>query len=453
MHLYKPEDPYFAGDCMPFYQDGVFHLFYLLDENHHQGMGGLGGHQWAHATTTDLVHWQQHPLALAIEQPWEASICTGSAFWHAGIYYAFYATRMPDWTQHLCVATSQDGIHFEKYPGNPLMSPPAGFGRFDFRDPFAFQDERGDFHLLVTAKLDPFSLYDRGGCLLRLSSTDLLHWQVQEPFFIPGGGAGYRCVPECSDTFRWNDWYYLVYSLGLQTRYRISRGPSGPWQKPVVDLLDCPFNAVIKTSPIWDNRRIAVGFVGTRNGDRDVGAVQWAGNIVFRELVQHADGTLGTRFVPEMSRSTGERVEPRFEALTSGASFEAGQICLEAGQTQEAGALFPVPQNFRLRCRVQPQNTSARFGLGLRGAGRLESQYELSFEPGLGQVQLADQKIEGVDLIRQPFEIEVAFQGDIVEVCIHQQRCIINRLPELRGERLFFFCEYGTVVFQDIGIF
>jgi beta-fructofuranosidase len=56
MHQYKPEAPFFAGDCMPFYHDGTFHLFYLQDENHHQGNGGLGGHQWAHASTTDLVH-------------------------------------------------------------------------------------------------------------------------------------------------------------------------------------------------------------------------------------------------------------------------------------------------------------------------------------------------------------------------------------------------------------
>jgi hypothetical protein len=49
MQYFKPQEPFFAGECMPFFHDGVFHLFYLLDENHHQGKGGLGGHQWAHA--------------------------------------------------------------------------------------------------------------------------------------------------------------------------------------------------------------------------------------------------------------------------------------------------------------------------------------------------------------------------------------------------------------------
>jgi len=74
MQYWKPEGAYFVGDCMPFWRQGVFHLFYLHDENHHQGLGGLGGHQWAHMSTTDLVHWQQHQLALPIDQEQERSI-------------------------------------------------------------------------------------------------------------------------------------------------------------------------------------------------------------------------------------------------------------------------------------------------------------------------------------------------------------------------------------------
>jgi hypothetical protein len=84
MQYWKPDGAFFVGDCIPFCHDGVYHLFYLLDENHHQGLGGMGGHQWAHATTSDLVHWQHHPLALAIDEEWERSICTGTPYFHDG---------------------------------------------------------------------------------------------------------------------------------------------------------------------------------------------------------------------------------------------------------------------------------------------------------------------------------------------------------------------------------
>lgn len=113
MQYYKPEAPYFVGDCMPFFHDGTFHLFYLLDENHHQAKDGLGGHQWAHAATPDLIHWTHHPLAIPCTETWEGSICTGSVLHHDQTYYAFYATRKPDRTQHLSLAISKDG-----YPRN-----------------------------------------------------------------------------------------------------------------------------------------------------------------------------------------------------------------------------------------------------------------------------------------------------------------------------------------------
>src|SRR5512137_419921 len=107
---FKPEGNYFAGDCMPFYHAGTFRLYYLLDENHHGALGGLGGHQWAQASSSDLVHWEHHPLAIPLTEEHEGSICTGSVFFYQDTYYGFYATRMRDWTQHLSLATSRDGI-------------------------------------------------------------------------------------------------------------------------------------------------------------------------------------------------------------------------------------------------------------------------------------------------------------------------------------------------------
>lgn len=64
-----PHKDEFAGDMMPFWDGERFHLFYLLDRQHHAAQGGLGGHQWAHAATLDLKQWQHYPLALPIGEP------------------------------------------------------------------------------------------------------------------------------------------------------------------------------------------------------------------------------------------------------------------------------------------------------------------------------------------------------------------------------------------------
>src|SRR5688572_4863701 len=126
MQYFKPEGNFFVGDCMPFFHEGLFHLYYLVDENHHQGKNGLGGHQWAHATSADLSHWEHQPLALGIDEAWECSICTGSVFYYEGQYYAFYATRIADRSEHLSLAVSPDGITFQKTNPNPFASPPLG---------------------------------------------------------------------------------------------------------------------------------------------------------------------------------------------------------------------------------------------------------------------------------------------------------------------------------------
>lgn len=201
IQYFKPEPAHlFVGDCMPFSHGGRFFFYYLQDEGHHQGLGGLGGHQWALATSTDLRDWEHQPLALPIDAEWEGSICTGSVLVHEGVYFAFYATRRRDYTQHLSLALSPDGIHYQKTLPNPFFSPPPGYNPFHFRDPFAFRGEDGLFHLIVTAFLDEHPLGARGGCLAHLVSPDLRAWELREPFFTPGTPD----VPECADTFFWN---------------------------------------------------------------------------------------------------------------------------------------------------------------------------------------------------------------------------------------------------------
>lgn len=450
MQYFSPGQGRFVGDCMPFFHDGVFHLYYLLDQGHHQGRGGLGGHQWAHASTVDLRGWQHHPLALPVEEEWEGSICTGSVLWNEGLFHAFYATRKPDWTQHLSHAVSTDGIAFVKTRPLPVLPVPPGYDPQHFRDPFLFRDEEGRFQMLVTARREDDPVLQGGGCLLRLSSPDLAHWTVEGPQLFPGGDPRSAVIPECPDYFVWNGWHYLVFGLGLATHYRIALHPLGPWRRPPDPLLDSRLLSVMKTAPFGSGRRIGAAWIGTREGDRDAGGPQWGGNLVLRELVQHEDGTLSTRFVPELLSSDGARYEATLHPLTPGVRGDAGTITLAAPNGQVVAAFFGVPQDFRLRCRVRPHGDNARFGIGLRGSGEFGTHYALAFEPGAGRVTLADQFRTGVAEIARPFQLEVVCRGDLLDVCIGGTHCLINRLPESGGDRLFWFCEAGDVFFEDV---
>lgn len=452
MQYFKPQAPYYVGDCMPFFHDGRFHLYYLQDENHHRAKGGLGGHQWAHASTTDLMTWEHHPMAIPCTEDWEGSICTGSVFHHDGTFYGFYATRMPDRSEHLSVATSRDGITFEKMLPNPFASPPKGYMARHYRDPFVFE-EAGAFHMLVSAAIEDYPLEQRGGCLLRLVSNDLRNWEAVEPFIIPGDLKYGLAVPECPDYFYWNGWYYLIFSLHGEARYRMSRQPFGPWLRPAVDTFDGPTLAtVMKTAAFTGNRRIGVAFLGSRRDDKDDGERMYAGNAVFREIFQHDDGSLGTKFPAEMTPPYNEPLDLPCTPLTKGAAGSAESIRLDALEGLEAAMLENVPKNIRVTFRVQPQAASADFGLLLRGSGRFESGYALRFLPYEQRVTFNRQAIAGVTGLDRPFTVEIVAQDDMIDVCIDGRRCLIDRCSELAGERLFFFCQNGAVTFESIAI-
>lgn len=280
-----------VGDCMPFWDEAQqrFRVYYLLDRRNHGSMWGCGGHQWAQVSTADLRSWTQHPLALAIDAGTAGSICTGSVFSHVGTYHAFHAVRMADRSAApLCVSTSSDGVHFT--PALPLIRLAPPYDSQAARDPVVFHDRAtGLFHLLATTALvDQTQPGASTGCLAWLVSSDLRHWVQREPFYVPGGAD----QPECPDYFLWNGWYYLIFSLQGVARYRRSRQPFGPWEQQTVDTLDDSRMRVMKTAAYRDNRRLGVVFVSDHGG--------YAGRMVVRELIQRADGTLGTQWPVEM---------------------------------------------------------------------------------------------------------------------------------------------------------
>ncbi|MDV5143599.1 hypothetical protein R1T08_04685 [Streptomyces sp. SBC-4] len=128
------------------YVDGEYHLF-------HQDEG-----RWAHAVSTDLLHWRALPYAL----PWNehghcwsgsAVVDTGDAsglFGGAPGLIAYYTSYHPDKTggnQSVRAAYSTDRGRSWQWYGRtePLVDNPGGpDGGWDFRDPKVVRDEARD---------------------------------------------------------------------------------------------------------------------------------------------------------------------------------------------------------------------------------------------------------------------------------------------------------------------
>jgi len=440
-----------VGDCFPFFHDGVFHFYYLLDRRHHASKYGLGAHQWAHSSSRDLVHWEHHPLAVPITEEREGSICTGSMFFHEGTWYAFYATRLADRSEHLGLAIGRDGVRFQKVEPNPFASPRPPYKHGPFRDPHVFRGPAdGLFHMLVTAELENPPIAGRGGCLAHLASTDLRHWQQREPFLV----TGYGDQPECSEIFKWGEWYYLAFSHFGVAHYRMARDPFGPWTRPRVDSLDGPLARVMKTAPFTGNRRMGAFFLAEGG---------YAGRAVFRELVQHTDGTLGSTWPEEMIPPAGPVLSPGFEALGSGISGNAGSIRIDAPEGFAAAALTGVPRRFLASFRVKAANRVSAFGVSVRGTGNFREGLQLEFEPPRRRVgwrhpgrpswqeeeTAALYEVAGLD---GTFSVRLIVLDEVLDVCIDKRRTLINRADLGGGDRLFFYCHEGSVEFGEIQV-
>ena len=92
---------------------------------------------------------------------------------HDGKLYLVYTgtTNEGDgFKQTQCVAWSEDGVRFEKYAGNPVLTAPAGYDPANFRDPRVFAHD-GVFYMVVGAKKS-----ERAQALL-YRSEDLLQWE------------------------------------------------------------------------------------------------------------------------------------------------------------------------------------------------------------------------------------------------------------------------------------
>lgn len=192
---------------------GKYHFFYQY--NPYDSF--WGSMHWGHAVSDDLLHWDYLPVALAPSEPYddhkEGGCFSGSAIEHDGKLFLIYtgtANYGDGFVQTQCVAYSEDGIHFEKYENNPVITAPKGYDPANFRDPKVWEHE-GRFYLVCGAKKD-----DLAKALL-YRSDNLLEWEFVNVMAESRGELGNMF--ECPDFFPIEDKYVLMFSpMGLNER-------------------------------------------------------------------------------------------------------------------------------------------------------------------------------------------------------------------------------------------
>ena len=76
----------------------------------------------------------------------------------------------------------------------------------------------------------------------------------------------------------------------------------------------------------------------------------------------------------------------------------------------------------------------------------------MSFNSDNRTVRLHDSSISAVTGLDKPMKLTIVMKGDIIDLCVDNRRCIVNRLPEKKGSQLWFFARNGKLRFENIKV-
>ncbi len=173
----------------PIFSNGEYHLFWQAfvfgDKWDTDFM------YWGHAVSKDLLHWQELPIALRNDKlgsPWSGTSLIDRknvGGWGKDALVLFYtAFNRFSHKQVQCIAFSTDnGAHFSRYDGNPILDSNRRVGSNDTRDPKVFWYEPAKHWVMVLFEKDGMSFY---------TSTDLKAWAWKSHF---------KGLYECPDLF------------------------------------------------------------------------------------------------------------------------------------------------------------------------------------------------------------------------------------------------------------
>lgn len=426
-----------AGDAIPFYHGGQYHLFYLRSKT------------WAHLVSKNLVDWSELPPALRIDEsdplgPDAEECWTGSIVEKQGLFHLFYTgknMRDPRGDQKVMVATSRDLITWTKQPdrtfyadgkiywSKPVNGPidPVPYHHQAFRDPAVFWNEEAkEWWMLLHAIRADGSAPAMG----LYTSPDLLSWSACEPLLT----YAMALSGDCPDIFELGGNWYI-----LNGNYEFTWAPelTGPWDQGFAPY-DCGDLRVAKT--MFDGkRRILVGWIGDYAEDRDAGTPQWGGHLSMpREIHAPAPGKLGQRPVAEVVAAFSREVV----RLPDGAS---------------SAEPLSLPRDFLLHATLTNASADARAEIIFRRpAGATEGGYHLRVDFATRTIELGGRHKQHRQVCEfdpsQPMEIRLFAIGTIVEAFINDRYAFTMRAYDFYGPQMQVRADRGTFQIQNTSI-
>lgn len=459
--FYKPEDGSRVGDTMPFYEDGVYHIFYLKDG------GGVSSHPVYRVDTTDFVHYEDKGLALPAgdSNGGEAMIGTGSIVKHENSYLFFYTGHPATGAETIRVAVSEGNLdRFVKQEEFIIYPSEYGFSD-DFRDPEVRWSETDEcYYCIVSTRKN-----DRA-VLAQFTLSEELE-VVGEPKILHTDTRGFN-VLECPTYFEWNGRYYITYSaqdlnmgdtdeLTISSYalsgskgcvyYLMSENPLEGWREPADPQLDSKVFYAGKVA--FGNDAMLVGWAAQRDVNQNY-KYAWGGNLVAHRLVQGDDGVLSLTY----PQSYADHFDVKQPLLLKD---ESGNERDDLFLVSSGGAFNPIAYEkleYRLSMNVYFTSDTSEFGLvfGLKDnindavkvtinplAGKIKAQYGQNSEIASNFLALESDTEYRIDVFAEGSNFVLYIEGV----------AFTFKVRNVGNRRIALFAQDGVVEFSKIAMF
>jgi len=436
------------GDVVTFYHKGRYHVFYLYDRRHCGNKFGQGSHYFEHLSTKDFKTWTEHEAATPLEEQWEC-IGTGTPFVINDVLYLSYGlhtTRIyPDGKTVLPAAreflkkNGRSGVFKRgelpgEFAGSTYSISADGVSDFKKTWIMFHPCENPSVYTNPDGKLRMMANYRSNG--IWESESVESGWRCINPGFPPGG--------DCTFFFRWGKFDYIIGGFG------------GLWSKPA-DAPNTGYQDVVRKGlDFYDGSDVPA--ITEIKGGRFVMAAWipirgWGGPLVIRELIQHPDGRIGSKWMPEVLPETGKLKTVAANVsgvLTCPADSKSFMLVFNAKPAEAKKGKFGIsflPENGdQASCELQISldDLRAQFANGLLNnfAGNQKSLREGGAPHHAGNYAI--ENLIGVD---QPFTVRVIVKGDdklggsLIDAEIAGQRTMISYRADLTVKRMVIRAE------------
>lgn len=333
------------------YHDGRYHLYYQYNPN----AAKWGDIHWGHASSADLLHWRDEPIALAPSPGDDALGCFSGSYALVDGVPTLYYTGYTAERQVQCAATSSDLTHWTKHPERTIATPPEGVDPHEFRDPYVFRHD-GTWYMVVGA-----SRHRRQALCLLYRSGDGIRWEYRHPL-LESQNPALGSMWECPNFFPLGDGkWVLTVSVwaGPGAHAFVGRFENErfiPESDTVLDVDSGSFAHLSMLAP--DGRCLQWAWMPEQRDQALVDTDGWSGAMtVPRELSLDAAGRLNLRPCAEIAALRGQALRgPDFAGrhLDIEAEFrlrdrrKLGLTVLAAPDDSEATRIVYNPESRRL---------------------------------------------------------------------------------------------------------